>query len=159
MKALPPTTVNGKVSTIAVRPGAVEPVVGAVVQYTLTPRPDPLGRMSPDQLARHRLLEKLRDDRADLVLMANKVRDIAQTVETAQATLAFSRRALRFLLLAGSVAAFSLWLSNGRRPRSALLAGVSMHVIRLWLKPAPERGPARTKNRLHAPAPGRAQAA
>ena len=112
-----------------------------------------------DAMKRQLLLEKLRDDRADLIKVATKVREIAETVETAQITLAITRRGLRFVLLAGSVAALTYWITNGRRSHSTLFAGLSMQVLHRWLKPT--RGRAAPSQKKHPPAPAsrRARAA
>lgn len=114
---------------------------------------------NPDAIKRRLLLEKLRDDRADLVRVAHTVREIAETVETAQITLAFSRRSLRFLLLAGSAAALTLWLTNGRRSRAALYACLSMQVVRRWLGPESPPPPLPSIQHLPASAHRRARAA
>ncbi len=107
--------------------------------------------LDPEALARQLLLSKLSDDRADLRRVANSVREIAQTVEAAQSTLAITSRTLRWLLLAGSAAAFALWLSDGRRPSSALMAGLSMQLLRRWLRPASRTVAPGSTRRLPAP--------
>ena len=105
----------------------------------------------PEAVRRRLLLDKVRDDRADMVKVVNAVREIAQTVEVAQSTLAMTRRSIRWLLLAGSAAAFTLWLTNGRRPRSALLAGLSMQAFHRVLRPGAASAPTAPLERLPAP--------
>lgn len=89
-------------------------------------------------MCRQEILARVSEDRADLVRVANSVREIAETVEAAQTTLAFTRRSLRWLLLAGSAAALTVWITSarGRRPPSALVVGLSMPLLRRWLGPS-----------------------
>ena len=106
------------------------------------PAPKPRDPTDPEAMRREALLEKLRDDRADMVKVATVVRELAQTVEVAQNTLALTRRSLRWLLLAGSAAALTVWLTNGRRPHRALFAGLSMQALHRLLRPGRDRVPA-----------------
>ena len=94
-----------------------------------------------DAVRRRELLDKLVDDRSDLKRLARSVRTVAQTVDTAQRTLAITRQSLRWLLLAGSAVSLGLWLSNTRRSKTTLLAGISMQVLSRWLEPSTRNAP------------------
>jgi len=99
----------------------------------------PVVREDASALRRRVLLEKLVDDRADLKRIAGSIRTIAHTVDTAQRTLALTRRSLRWLLLAGSAMTLGLWLSNARRTKSTLIAGLSMQLLYRALEPSAEK--------------------
>lgn len=80
------------------------------------------------------LLERLRDDRQDLVRVAGAVRELAQTLEIAQSSLAVLRRALGWLALVGGAATLVLSLRHARRRTPALLlTGLSLVLVRRWL--------------------------
>lgn len=105
------------------------PSSAVVVRETRSPE-------DADALRRRELLDKLVDDRSDLKRLAGSVRSIARTVDTAQRTLVLTRQSLRWLLLAGSAVSLGLWLSNTRRSKTTLLAGISMQVLGRWLEPS-----------------------
>ena len=86
-----------------------------------------------DAVRRRDLLDKLRDDRQDLVRVAGIARDLAETFEVAQGSLAIMRRALRWLALVGGVAALTVSVRTGRRPPALLLAGLSLVLAQRWL--------------------------
>lgn len=102
-----------------------------------------------DAARRRALLDKLVDDRSDLKRLAGSVRSFAHTVDTAQRTLALTRQSLHWLLLAGSAVSLGLWLSNVRRSKTTLLAGISMQVLGRWLEPpAPDTPSAPARRRV-----------
>lgn len=86
-----------------------------------------------DAARRQALLGRLRDDRRDLVRIAVVVRELAETFEVAQGSLAIIRRSLRWLALVGGVAALTLSLRTGRRPPALLLTGLSLYLVQRWL--------------------------
>lgn len=112
------------------------PAVTTPTTRVAPPEPD-----DADAVRRRELLEKIVDDRSDLKRLAGSVQSIAHTVDTAQRTLVLTRRSLRWLLLAGSAVSLGLWLSNARRSKATLLAGVSMHLLGRWLEPTERNAP------------------
>jgi hypothetical protein len=86
-----------------------------------------------DEAKRRALLAKLRDDRKDLVRVAGVVRDLAETLEVAQNSLAMLRGSLRWLALAGGVAALTMSMRARRRTSVFLLTGVSLFLVQRWL--------------------------
>jgi hypothetical protein len=106
------------------------------------PAPAPPARalvQDEDAAKRQALIGRLRDDRQDLVRVANAVRDLAETLEAAQGSLAALRRALRWLVLVGGVAALTVSVRTRRRPPALLLTGVSLVLVQRWLSPPARR--------------------
>ena len=86
-----------------------------------------------DEAKREALLAKLRDDRKDLERVAGVVRDVAETFEVAQHSLAILRGSLRWLALVGGVAAVTMAVRTRRRPPALLLTGLSLYLVQRWL--------------------------
>jgi hypothetical protein len=86
-----------------------------------------------DAAKRRALLARLRDDRKDMVRVAGVVRDLAETFEVAQSSLAILRKSLRWLALAGGVAALTVSMRTRRRPPVLLLTGLSLYLVQRWL--------------------------
>jgi hypothetical protein len=90
-----------------------------------------------DARARQQLIGRLRDDRQDLVRVAHAARELAETLDAAQGSLAVLRRTLRWLTLVGGVAAITWSVRSRRRPPALLLSGVSLYLLRRWLAASP----------------------
>ena len=86
-----------------------------------------------DAARRRELIDKLRDDRHDLVRVAGIARELAETLEVAQDSLSVLRRGLRWLALVGGVAALTVSVRTGRRPTALLLTGLSLVLVERWL--------------------------
>lgn len=86
-----------------------------------------------DDAKRDALLAKLRDDRKDFERVAGVVRDVAETFEVAQHSLAILSRSLRWLALVGGVAAVTVAVRTRRRPSGLLLTGLSLYLVQRWL--------------------------
>jgi hypothetical protein len=93
----------------------------------------PIKPEDEDAAQRRVLLAKLVDDRKDLVRVAGAVRELAETFEVAQSSLAMLRRSLRWLALLGGVAALTASMRSGRRPPVLLLTGLSLYLAQRWL--------------------------
>lgn len=133
------------------------------------PDPSQTGASAPpadddDQTKRQALLGRLRDDRQDLVRVAGAVRDLAETLEVAQSSLAHLRRALHWVALVGGVAALTVSVRTRRRPPALVLVGISLYLARRWLahptraklasaRPLPVVGPLAARDRRPAIVP------
>lgn len=95
----------------------------------------PLAQVSEDEdVARRRaLLDRLHDDRQDLVRVAGVVRNLAERFEVAQSSLSMLRRGLHWLALAGGAAALTISVRTGRRTPVLLLTGLSLYLAQRWL--------------------------
>lgn len=88
---------------------------------------------NPDAARRRALIGRLRDDRQDLVRLAHAMRELAETLEVAQGSLAILRRSLRWLALVAGVAALTVSARTGRRGSALLLTGLSLLLVQRWL--------------------------
>ena len=107
----------------------------------MTTRPSPTIAAA---LRRRELLQKLEEDRGDLVEVAHSLRGLAAQVQSAQGMLARTAGSLTWVAAAGSAVAFGLWLRDPHRlPTGGValaLAALSLHAVQAWLRPAGSRG-------------------
>lgn len=86
-----------------------------------------------DLVQRRELLGRMHEDRKDLVRVAGVVRELAETFEVAQSSLAIVRRGLHWLALVGGAAALTFSVRTGRRAPVLLLTGLSLYLAQRWL--------------------------
>lgn len=113
--------------------GAAGPAItsGAHVERVATPE-------------RERLLEKLAQDRRELVEVAGRLRGPVRTLEAAQTALVMTRRTIRWMALAGNVLSVAAWIRSGRgRPPLPVILGISYGLFQAWSQLGAARKPDR----------------
>lgn len=86
-----------------------------------------------DAAKRQALIGQLRDDRQDLVRVANVVRDLAETLEVAQGSLTILSRVLRWAALVGGVAALTISVRRRKPAPTLMLTGLSLFMAYRWV--------------------------
>lgn len=82
---------------------------------------------------REQLLEKLAQDRRELVEVAGRLKGPVRTLEAAKTALVVTRRTIRWVALAGNVLSVAAWIRSGRgRPPLPVILGVTYELFHAW---------------------------
>lgn len=100
----------------------------------------------PAATGREQLLTRLDQDRRELATVAAQLRGPVQALETARNALVFTGKSLRWIGLAGNLAAIAMSLGKGRRPPITLLLGASVQLLGAWWNRAASDAPAKLRH-------------